>query len=711
MRLRTADCQIVAAVIRGTEEPTFTRRTLRLVLGTALLVACGYLARATVIEGQGLSLISPAIGVAGLWIASGNRRTWPMDVIALSSSIVLVSMTTGADLPRTGVFLATNLIQVLAFVMLTRRWTSRIWGLGGAEPLHRLGDLGRLALAASIAGVAGMAVGFLSAYLSLGVVLEPATLSAWWGRNSIALIVVTVLGVLIGQPLSAAGSLRAAVRAVISALRPSSPGRFGEVVALLVLTVAICFVVFVDRTGQPLTFLLLSLSVWAGLRFRPVAVTVQGVLMGVCGIVFTLHGDGPFASVESIQYRALVAQLFVGMAVLTGLALAFSRAERDAAHAELAAAQRAADERSQLLDAVLESLKEGVVVVEEGGRILVHNSASRELAGLVDAVAEHVRSASSYGLFHPNGLPLQEDEMAHSRALAGETVAPFDLHVRAPSVPEGRILEVSGQPLRSEDPDTPRRAMVNLRDVTLDRQHRDTLASFAGVVAHDLFNPLSVVDGWTDALADEFEQGPVSPVVGALMVTRIKGAATHMREFIADLMSYTIARDQSLRQGPVDLTAMVRSLAGLRVAGPAAPVIVVADGLQVWSDPGLTRQLLDNLIGNAVKYVQPGVRPIIEVTGAPVGEWLEIRVADNGIGIPEYQREAVFESFHRAHAAEFGGTGLGLAICRRIVDRHGGTIHIAPGFRGTGCTLVFRLPLAAPIAGSISSELEQNTAV
>ena len=90
--------------------------------------------------------------------------------------------------------------------------------------------------------------------------------------------------------------------------------------------------------------------------------------------------------------------------------------------------------------------------------------------------------------------------------------------------------------------------MVNLRDVTLDRQHRDTLASFAGVVAHDLFNPLSVVDGWTEALADEFEHGPVSPRSARRWSTGSSDAAAHMREFIADLMSYTIARDQSLRR-------------------------------------------------------------------------------------------------------------------------------------------------------------------
>ena len=682
----------------STTEPTWVRRAGRLLVATTLFVLAGYLGRATVIDGEGLSLIWPAIGVAGLWIGSGDRASWPTDVAALSVATLTVNLTTGAVLEVAVVFLVTNLIQIFAFVALVRRWSPGLWGLGGTEALGRVSDLGWVVLAACLSGLAGLVVGAYGLVSTIGLP-DPGSLAVWWGRNSVALIVITVLGILIGQPLAAAGSVRAAVATAAEALRPETAVRFAETVGLIGVSAALSLLIFDDSTAQPLAFLLLATSVWAGLRFASVAVTVHGILMGVVGVAFTLAGDGPFAAIDSVYARALVVQSFFAMSVLTGLALAFSRAEQRAAECALVTARRAADDRARLLDTVLQSLKEGIVVVEEGGRVLAHNSASRELAGLVDGVPEHVRSSAEYGLFHGNGEPIREEEMANVRALAGETVAPFDVHVRAPSLPQGRILEVSGQPLRSNDPAAPRRAMVNVRDVTLDRQHRDALASFAGVVAHDLFNPLSIVDGWTEALADEFGRGPVSPAVGALMVARIQDAATHMREFIADLLSYTVARDQTLRQGPVDLTAMVRSLAGLRTEGPSAPVIAVGDGLQVWADAGLMRQLLDNLIGNAVKYVVPGTRPVVEVTGEVHDGWLEVRVSDNGIGIPEPQREAVFETFHQVHGDQYGGTGLGLAICRRIVDRHGGTIHVAPGPHGVGSSLVFRLPRVPAPAG------------
>jgi signal transduction histidine kinase len=254
---------------------------------------------------------------------------------------------------------------------------------------------------------------------------------------------------------------------------------------------------------------------------------------------------------------------------------------------------------------------------------------------------------------------------------------------------------MSARPLAKQDPDDPPMAMVNIRDVTVDRQHRDALASFAGVVAHDLFNPLTIVSGWAESLEEQFDEGDVPSEVGLPMVGRLLEAAHHMRAVIGDLLAYTVARDQSLRAASLDLSAEIEALAQLRVGGPGAPLIAVEPGLRAWADAGLTRQLFDNLLGNAVKYVAPGVRPRIDVRGSTDGDWLEVRVCDNGIGIPEDQRERVFENFHRAQREGYQGTGLGLAICRRIADRHGGSIRADVGPDGTGTTFVVRLPATA----------------
>lgn len=104
------------------------------------------------------------------------------------------------------------------------------------------------------------------------------------------------------------------------------------------------------------------------------------------------------------------------------------------------------------------------------------------------------------------------------------------------------------------------------------------------------------------------------------------------------------------------------------------------------------RQVLDDLLGNAVTYVAPGVRPRVSVSGRVAGDRLELHVADNGIGIPEGQHERVFETFFRAHADAYRVTGLGLAIVRRAVERCGGTVRVTGAPGGGSC---FELRLAA----------------
>ena len=104
---------------------------------------------------------------------------------------------------------------------------------------------------------------------------------------------------------------------------------------------------------------------------------------------------------------------------------------------------------------------------------------------------------------------------------------------------------------------------------------------------------------------------------------------------------------------------------------------------------------MDNLVGNAVKYVAPGVVPHVRVEGEEpdADGYTRVRVLDNGIGVPDTMRRRIFESFERAHADDYDGTGLGLAICRQIVERHGGTIGVMPMGEG-GSEFSLTLPSA-----------------
>jgi signal transduction histidine kinase len=683
--------------------PASARRLLRAACGTVVFVLLGLLGRHTVIDRGSLDLIWPAAGVAALWFSSGNRHTWSADAAALAVATLGVNLATGAPVETTLVFVVSNLLQVAVFVAITRRCLPHVWGLGGREPLHRLLDLGRLVGSGVASSFVGAASGAVGVWL-LGSPVDPAAVLVWWGRNSVSVVVLVTLGLVVGPPLFAARSPRELGRILYDAVRARTIRRLVEAELLIAVSIGTYGVLFGQRDAQPLSFLVLAVSVWAGLRFSPSAVVLHGATAGAAGLLFTLAGYGPFAGIESPHSRALVAQVFVVTTVLTGLALAFSRTERDQATRRLAQARREADERARLLGAVLESMTEGVVVVEEGGRVVLTNSATPQLLG-IEELHGKLRPAAAYGLFHTDGTPLSDQEIPGLRSLGGEEIPPTDFHLRVDSVPQGRVLEIGVRPLPEQRPGDRPLAMINIRDVTLDRQHRDALASFAGVVAHDLFNPLTIVTGWAESLEEEFGDGSVQPSVGLPMLARLREAAQHMRHVIGDLLAYTVARDQSLRPGPVDLTAEVRALAQLRAEGPATPLISVAPDMHAWADSGLVRQLFDNLLGNAVKYVAPGVRPHVDVRARRDGDWLEVRVTDNGIGIPEDQRDLVFETFHRVQRDGYQGTGLGLAICRRIADRHGGSIHAEAAPNGTGTTFVVRLPATAAGYGAPTTEL------
>ena len=171
-----------------------------------------------------------------------------------------------------------------------------------------------------------------------------------------------------------------------------------------------------------------------------------------------------------------------------------------------------------------------------------------------------------------------------------------------------------------------------------------------------------------------------------------------MRDLIDDLLSFVTARDASLARDAVDLGEVAAEVAlrwSEEPVGGGRPRIVVGPLPPVAGDTGQLRQVLDNLVGNAVKYVAPGVVPTVTLHGHRSGEVVVVEVADNGIGIPDDQLDAVFDSFHRAHRDDYRGTGLGLSIVRSTVERHGGTVVAT---RRAGGGTVFRLTLpAAPL--------------
>jgi signal transduction histidine kinase len=253
-----------------------------------------------------------------------------------------------------------------------------------------------------------------------------------------------------------------------------------------------------------------------------------------------------------------------------------------------------------------------------------------------------------------------------------------------------RALRRVGEATATLLDDIERRAAVEQR-----LRHRETeLVGFAGVVAHDLRSPLARITGYADFLQAEAATR-MNPVHRDFL-ERLCDGAQRMQTLIDDLLDYAIAESRELNATTVDLKAVADQLADeWRSAGTQPEALIVVDPLPVVpGDATLLRQVLDNLIGNAVKYTAEGHQPYVRISSRPAGHAVRIDVADRGIGIPEEQRDSVFTAFARAGGSEdLPGTGLGLAIVHRIVERHGGEIGVADN-PGGGTRIWLTLPLA-----------------
>ncbi len=173
-----------------------------------------------------------------------------------------------------------------------------------------------------------------------------------------------------------------------------------------------------------------------------------------------------------------------------------------------------------------------------------------------------------------------------------------------------------------------------------------------------------------------------------------------MRTLISDLLTFSRVIRSSEPCVPVDLATVTREVLGdleVRIEKSGAK-IEIGSLPTLDADPMQMRQLLLNLISNALKFQPPGATPVVKISSrllsAASGEQLcEITVQDNGIGFDEKYVDKMFAVFQRLHGrSEYEGTGIGLAVCRRIVDRHHGNI-LARSQPGQGATFIITLPL------------------
>jgi two-component system, chemotaxis family, sensor kinase Cph1 len=210
-------------------------------------------------------------------------------------------------------------------------------------------------------------------------------------------------------------------------------------------------------------------------------------------------------------------------------------------------------------------------------------------------------------------------------------------------------------------------------------------------VSHDLKEPLGTIRRYSELLAEKL--APYSDEEMNGLLTRVKDAASRMQRLLDDTMAFAFAESCVQERQWTDMSSVLRfALSNLESTIALSGAFVTYDRLPpVHGNFGALAQVLQNLIGNAIKYRSPEA-PRIHVGCASTADGWVFSVADNGIGVrPEYA-ESIFLPFMRLHTqSQHPGTGLGLAICRRIVAGHGGVIWL-DSKPGAGSTFYFTIP-------------------
>lgn len=218
------------------------------------------------------------------------------------------------------------------------------------------------------------------------------------------------------------------------------------------------------------------------------------------------------------------------------------------------------------------------------------------------------------------------------------------------------------------------------------------LEAFSYSVSHDLRAPLRSIDGFSQALEEDY--GDKLDEVGKTLLGRVRGASQRMAQLIDDLLNLSRITRTKMQPREVDLSELIhQEINILRERGLSAAVdFIVEPGVHVRGDPELLRHAICNLYGNAVKFTSKTAQPRIEFGSCETENGRACFVRDNGAGFDMAYAGRLFGAFQRLHsAAEFEGTGIGLVTVQRIIHRHGGRIW-AEGEIDKGATFYFKLP-------------------
>lgn len=362
---------------------------------------------------------------------------------------------------------------------------------------------------------------------------------------------------------------------------------------------------------------------------------------------------------------------------------AMARAEQDYTQRLLEREKELAMQSQARLEALFDSMTEGVMLLDPAGRIELYNRALERMFGLTADI--HGRPLLE-AVRLPDLVRLVEAVRATGEVVGSELELPGgrprQMQVNAMLV-AGVAEETSG-------------TLIVFHDITRLRELEKIRQEFVANVSHELRTPLSMIKGYAETLLNGAKDTPERLTQFLQIIDR---HADRLSFLIEDLLviSKFESGQMSLSRQRVDLRGLAERMIeqfAARAAGRNITLInEVPAGLGASVDVDRIEQVFVNLFDNAIKYGCAGGR--VTLSGKIAGTMIELAVQDDGAGIPPEAQERVFERFYRvdkARSREQGGTGLGLAIVKHIVQAHGGKVwlHSEPG---RGSTFFFSLPM------------------
>jgi PAS domain S-box-containing protein len=355
----------------------------------------------------------------------------------------------------------------------------------------------------------------------------------------------------------------------------------------------------------------------------------------------------------------------------------------------------------RLLTGLLHAAPDGVLIADAAGVLRLVNHTAEQMLGYergelvgkpievlvpLASVARHAGLREGYAR-EPRTRRMGTGLTLSARKKDG-TELPVEISLSPLETPDGRFVVSSVRDVteRRESEQLQRRQAEALE------RSNDQLQQFAYVASHDLQEPLRMVSSYLQLLERRYNDR-LDDDAREFIGFAVDGAK-RMQALINDLLVYSRIGQREEVHGRVDLNDIVaRELKSLEVAIREADAVVEVARLPVvTAEGGQMGQLFLNLIGNALKFRRPGVRPTIGITAERGADSWTITVSDNGIGMDPQYRERIFQIFQRLHTrSEYPGTGIGLAICKRIVDGHGGTIAVETA-QGAGSKFKITLP-------------------